>query len=84
MAALWDLNCSDLETRYFQANQESLAGCQSLIRAADHWHEDTTREASVAAAEGEATSFKRRSVYESTWTSCCTTKSPRAALAFRR
>jgi len=25
----------------------------------DHWHEDTTREASVAEAAGEATSFKR-------------------------
>jgi hypothetical protein len=26
----------------------------------DHWHEDTTREAFVAEAEGEAASFKRK------------------------
>jgi hypothetical protein len=25
-----------------------------------HWHDDSTREAYVAEAEGEATSFKRR------------------------
>jgi len=38
-------------------------GRQSRISGADHWPEDTTREASVAAAEGKATSFRRRSVY---------------------
>src|SRR5258708_16724787 len=34
---------------------------QSRIRVANHWHEDTTRGASVAADDGKATSFKRRS-----------------------
>jgi len=34
-------------------------GRQSRISGADHWPEDTTRETSVAAAEGKATSFKR-------------------------
>ena len=58
--SLWNLNCSCLETRHFQGTQKSLVHCQSRIRAVDHWHDDTTREAFVAEAEGEATSFKRR------------------------
>ena len=58
---LWDLSCSYLETRHFQTAQEVRRGRQSRISGADHWPEDTTREASVAAAKGKATSFKRRS-----------------------
>ena len=55
-APLWDLNCIQLETGYFQV---ALVWRKSLIKAVGHWHEDTTRGASVAEAEGEATSFKR-------------------------
>jgi len=55
---LWDLNCNYLETGHFQTAQEVRRGRQSRISGADHWPEDTTREASVAAAEGKATSFK--------------------------
>jgi len=48
-----------LETGHFPATQKSLVWRQLRIAAVDHWHEDTKREASVAAAEGKATSFKR-------------------------
>jgi len=57
---LWDLNCSYLETGHFQTAQE-VRRWRSRMSGADHWPEDTTREASVAAAEGKVTSFKRRS-----------------------
>jgi len=46
-------NCSCLEIGHFQGTKESLVHCQSRIRTVDHWHDDTTREAFVADAEGE-------------------------------
>jgi len=48
-----------LETGHFQGTQKRLVHCQSRIRPVDHWHDDNTREAFGAEAEGEATSFKR-------------------------
>jgi hypothetical protein len=56
---LWDLNRSSLEIRQLRKHV-SVAGA-GLIAGSRiaHWIENTTREASVAAAEGKATSFKR-------------------------
>ena len=59
--AQWDLNCSSLQIRHMRVTQLSLKPDHSRADATAHRVEDSTREASVAAAEGKATSFKRRS-----------------------
>src|SRR5262245_51375630 len=51
---LSNLNCNCLEIGYFQGAKETLVHCQSRIKTVDHWHDDTTREAFVPEAKGEA------------------------------
>ena len=55
----FELYYSCLEIGHFQGAQQSPVRRQTRIGAVDHWHDDITCEASVAEAEGEATSFKR-------------------------